>query len=88
MPSGADPPSAPSPVPSEPPVWPRAVPRVGDSARLSRTDEVEGLEVREDKPITRLRTLVIRDDGTVAVEGEALCYTVSLEAGESRKGDP
>jgi acyl dehydratase len=40
------------------------------------TGEVEVLEVREDKPITRLRTTVTRHDGTVALDGEALCYTV------------
>ena len=39
---------------------------------------VEVLEVREDKPITRLRTTVTRQDGVVALEGEALCYTVPL----------
>lgn len=42
------------------------------------TGEVEVLEVREDKPITKLLTTVTRDDGVVAVEGEALCYTVAL----------
>jgi hypothetical protein len=31
--------------------------------------------VRTDKPICRLRTTVTRDDGTVAVEGEALTWT-------------
>jgi acyl dehydratase len=41
--------------------------------------EVEVLEVREDKPITRLRTTVIRQDGVVALEGTALCYTVAPE---------
>jgi acyl dehydratase len=40
------------------------------------TGVVEVLEVREDKPITRLRTSVTRDDGTVALEGTALCYTM------------
>ena len=34
--------------------------------------------VRADKPITRLRTTVTRDDGTVALEGEAVCYTMPL----------
>ena len=42
------------------------------------TGEVEVLEVREDKPITKLRTSVTRDDGTVALEGTAVCYTVPL----------
>ncbi len=41
------------------------------------TGAVEVLEVRSDKPITRLRTTVTRDDGTVALEGTALCYTVT-----------
>ena len=44
------------------------------------TGEVEVTEVRQDKPITRLRTTVTRDDGVVAIEGTALCYTVALAA--------
>lgn len=39
---------------------------------------VEVLSVRDDKPITRLRTTVTRGDGTLALEGEALCYTMPL----------
>lgn len=42
------------------------------------TGEVEVLEVRGDKPITKLRTEVVRDDGVVAVDGTALCYTMPL----------
>jgi acyl dehydratase len=42
------------------------------------TGAVEILEVREDKPITRLRTTVTRGDGTVVLEGTAVCYTASL----------
>ena len=42
------------------------------------TGRVEVLEVREDKPITKLKTSVTRDDGTVALEGEAVCYTMPL----------
>jgi acyl dehydratase len=42
------------------------------------TGAVEVLEVREDKPITRLRTTVSRQDGTLVLEGTALCYTASL----------
>jgi hypothetical protein len=34
--------------------------------------------VRTDKPITKLRTEVVRDDGTVVLSGEALCYTMPL----------
>jgi acyl dehydratase len=42
------------------------------------TGEVEILEVRSDKPITKLRTTVTRGDGVVAVDGTALCYTVHI----------
>jgi len=42
------------------------------------TGSVEVLSVRKDKPITELKTTVIRDDGTVALEGQALCYTIPL----------
>jgi acyl dehydratase len=42
------------------------------------TGRVEVLEVRTDKPITRVRTEVVRDDGTIAVDGSALCYTMPL----------
>jgi acyl dehydratase len=42
------------------------------------TGRVEVLEVRQDKPITTLRTTVTRDDGTIALEGTAVCYTMSL----------
>lgn len=58
----------------------RAPVRPGDTI----TGEVEVVEVRDDKPITRLRTRVVRDDGVTAVEGDALCYTVPLgDAGET-----
>ena len=42
------------------------------------TGKVEVLEVRRDKPITKLKTEVMRDDGTVVLEGNALCYTMPL----------
>jgi len=42
------------------------------------TGRVEVVEVRSDKPITKLKTTVVRDDGVVAVEGDALCYTMPL----------
>jgi acyl dehydratase len=42
------------------------------------TGEVEVTDVRDDKPITHLRTRVVRDDGTVALEGTAVCYTMPL----------
>jgi acyl dehydratase len=41
------------------------------------TGRVEVTDVRSDKPITTLRTTVTRDDGVVALEGTALCYTMS-----------
>ncbi|HXV76811.1 MAG TPA: MaoC family dehydratase [Candidatus Polarisedimenticolaceae bacterium] len=40
--------------------------------------EVEVLDVRDDKPIAKLATRVVRDDGTVALDGTALCYTMPL----------
>lgn len=42
------------------------------------TGHVEVTEAREDKPITKLRTWVVRDDGTVVLEGTAVCYTMNL----------
>ncbi len=44
------------------------------------TGHVEVIEVRNDKPITKLRTTVTRDDGTVALEGTAVCYTIALNS--------
>jgi acyl dehydratase len=52
----------------------RAPVRPGDTI----TGEVEVVKVREDKPITELITRVVRDDGTVAIEGTAICYTLPL----------
>lgn len=42
------------------------------------TGSVEVLTVREDKPITKLATKVVRNDGIVVLEGESLCYTMAL----------
>ncbi len=42
------------------------------------TGEVEVTKARPDKPITELKTRVIRDDGTVVLEGEAVCYTMPI----------
>ena len=50
----------------------RAPVRPGDAI----TGAVEVLEASEDKPITRLQTTVTRGDGTVVLEGTALCYTM------------
>jgi acyl dehydratase len=43
------------------------------------TGAVEVLEVRDDKPVTRLRTTVTRQDGTVVLDGTAVCYTTPLQ---------
>jgi acyl dehydratase len=42
------------------------------------TGRVEVKEVRDDKPITKLDTRVTRGDGTVVLEGDAVCYTMKL----------
>ena len=52
----------------------RAPVRPGDKI----TGAVEVTKVRADKPMTELKTTVTRDDGTVVLEGEALCYTMPL----------
>ena len=43
------------------------------------TGSVAVTDVREDKPITELETTVTRADGTVAIEGTAVCYTMAFE---------
>ena len=40
--------------------------------------EVEVLEAREDKPLTRLRTTVVNQEGTVVLDGTALVWTEPL----------
>ena len=52
----------------------RAPVRPGDEI----TAEVEVLEAREDKPITRLRTTVTNQEGTVVLDGAALVWTESM----------
>jgi acyl dehydratase len=42
------------------------------------TGSVEVVSVRTDKPITTLKTTVTRDDGVVALDGTAVCYTMPL----------
>jgi acyl dehydratase len=42
------------------------------------TGAVEVMKVRTDKPLTELKTTVTLADGTVALEGRALCYTMPL----------
>ena len=52
----------------------RAPVRPGDRI----TAEVEVLEQRDDKPITRLRTTITKQDGTVVVDGTALVWQEPL----------
>ena len=40
------------------------------------TGSVEILEVRIDKPITKVAVVVRRNDGLIALEGSAICFTV------------
>jgi acyl dehydratase len=40
---------------------------------------VEVTKVREDKPVTELNTGVFLSDGTVVLEGNAVCYTMPLK---------
>jgi len=42
------------------------------------TGRVEVLSARADKPVTELRTTVTRDDGTVVLQGTAVCYTMDV----------
>lgn len=48
--------------------------RCGDTI----TGSVEVISVRTDKPITELRTTVTRHDGTVVLDGTAVCYTMDI----------
>ena len=43
------------------------------------TGEVEVTKVREDKPITELETRVMLSDGSVVLEGNAVCYTMPIK---------
>ena len=52
----------------------RAPVRPGDTI----TGRVEVTEVRDDKPITHIETSVTRQDGVVAVDGTAVCYTLPI----------
>ena len=42
------------------------------------TGEVEITKVREDKPITEMLTRVLLSDGSVVLEGTAICYTMQV----------
>jgi len=43
------------------------------------TGQVSVTNVRGDKPITELQTQVILDDGTVVLDGNAVCYTMPVK---------
>ncbi len=45
------------------------------------TGAIEVLEVREDKPILKIRTTVTRQDGVVVVDGTAVSYTMPVKRG-------
>lgn len=45
------------------------------------TGRVEVTSVRTDKPITQLKTTVTRQDGTVVLDGTAVCYTMNMTGG-------
>jgi acyl dehydratase len=48
------------------------------------TGEVEVVDVRQDKPVTKLATKVIRQDGVVVLSGSAVCYTMDLSSQAAR----
>jgi len=63
----------------------RAPVRPGDEI----TAEAEVIEVRDDKPICRLRTTITNQDGTTVLEGTALVYQEPLgPAGDAGTPDP
>lgn len=51
------------------------------------TGEVEVTKVREDKPITELETRVMLSDGSVVLDGNAVCYTMPLQMPGARPQD-
>ena len=53
----------------------RAPVRPGDSI----TGEVQVNAVRDDKPVTELTTRVYLGDGTVVLDGSAVCYTMPIK---------
>ena len=48
------------------------------------TGRVEVVSAREDKPITELKTTVTRGDGTVVLDGTAVCYTMDINTGAAQ----
>ncbi len=70
-------------------VWPNGVPEVGQTARRSRAITTRDIELftsisGDRNPLhydeeAALRTRVTRDDGTVVLDGDAVCYTMPME---------
>jgi acyl dehydratase len=60
----------------------RAPVRPGDTI----TGEIEVRKVRADKPICELVTRVLLADGTVVLDGSAVCYTMPLDSGAASSG--
>ena len=52
------------------------------------TAEVEVLEARDDKPITKLRTTISNQDGTVVLDGTAVVYQERGRSSAMRQGNP
>lgn len=44
------------------------------------TGVVEITKVRDDKPITELKTQVLLSDGTIVLDGTAVCYTMPIQS--------
>jgi acyl dehydratase len=44
------------------------------------TGEIKVTKVREDKPITELETRVFHSDGTLVLDGNAVCYTMPINS--------
>jgi acyl dehydratase len=42
------------------------------------TAEVEVVEAREDKPLTKLRTTITNQEGTIVLDGSTLVWTESV----------
>ena len=45
------------------------------------TGEIQVTKVRSDKPVTELETRVLLSDGTLVLDGNAVCYTVPINSG-------
>src|SRR5262249_29974376 len=50
------------------------------------TGRVQLTEARTDKPITKMKTTVTRNDGVVVLDGDAICFTFALPGGRPPPG--